>query len=405
MGYIYGDEDRPSTIWACSRKVNMKKFAHLGLLSLLITFCHGRFLNSLQPDGSHWRKLPCPNPEDILPCTCTADEDNAMDLDCSRVASEDELERVFLSTFPFTTFRNFTVVDNTYLKTLRNQALGIASFTGVYIMNSVLEVVEPDALSSSFATARVVNMQNNSISSFPFETLPSFTSLLELGLSDNSLTFPALESETLLVLDLSNNQIQNVAATAFSDVPEISEIYLGGNQISHIPTGKMGSYFHHYQHYYVVEDSHFFYLYYFVYNIRHDQHSQFTLWICYITSLLSPLVRINPFVSISIIFTLNSSHRLTLWKCYRTNVVDIGNLLPGTFAGHYNLHIVNLESNSLTYLPEGAIQLTSISPGTVNLRRNQITDIAVNSIIGRCFDNLITGEYCTVPSGVKTNVF
>ncbi|ROT76406.1 Oplophorus-luciferin 2-monooxygenase non-catalytic subunit [Penaeus vannamei] len=271
----------PPGLVRASRKVNMKKFAHLGLLSLLITFCHGRFLT--------FPKLPCPIPEDILPCTCTGDENGTMDMDCSHVVSEDELERVFSSFFPYTMFRNFTVVDNTYLKTLRNQALGIASFTGVYIMNSVLEVVEPDALSSSFATARVVNMQNNSISSFPFETLPSFTSLLELGLSDNSLTFPALESETLLMLDLSNNQIQNVAATAFLDVPEISEIYLGGNQISHIPTG--------------------------------------------------------------------------------------------TFAGHYNLHIVNLESNSLTYLPEGAIQLTSISPGTVNLRRNQITDIAVNSII------------------------
>lgn len=237
----------PPGLVRASRKVNMKKFAHLGLLSLLITFCHGRFLT--------FPKLPCPIPEDILPCTCTGDENGTMDMDCSHVVSEDELERVFSSFFPYTMFRNFTVVDNTYLKTLRNQALGIASFTGVYIMNSVLEVVEPDALSSSFATARVVNMQNNSISSFPFETLPSFTSLLELGLSDNSLTFPALESETLLVLDLSNNQIQNVAATAFLDVPEISEIYLGGNQISHIPTGKMGSYFHHYQHYYVVEDS------------------------------------------------------------------------------------------------------------------------------------------------------
>nr|XP_027212559.1 oplophorus-luciferin 2-monooxygenase non-catalytic subunit-like [Penaeus vannamei] len=221
----------PSGLVRASRKVNMKKFAHLGLLSLLITFCHGRFLT--------FPKLPCPNPEDILPCTCTGDENGTMDMDCSHVVSEDELERVFSSFFPYTMFRNFTVVDNTYLKTLRNQALGIASFTGVYIMNSVLEVVEPDALSSSFATARVVNMQNNSISSFPFETLPSFTSLLELGLSDNSLTFPALESETLLVLDLSNNQIRNVAATAFSDVPEISEIYLGGNQISHIPTADL----------------------------------------------------------------------------------------------------------------------------------------------------------------------
>ncbi|XP_063588961.1 oplophorus-luciferin 2-monooxygenase non-catalytic subunit-like [Penaeus indicus] len=215
----------------------MKTFAPVGFLLLLIPFCHGRILNSLHTEASQWRKLPCPNPDDILPCICTADEDNQMDLDCSRVASEDELERVFSSTFPFSTFRNLTIVDNTYLKTLKNQSLGIASFTGVYIMNSVLEVVESHALVNSFGTAQVINMQNNSLSSFPFETVFSFSSLVELDLSDNQLTFPAIGSESLLTLDLSNNQVDDVSASAFSATPEISEINLGGNQISQIPTG------------------------------------------------------------------------------------------------------------------------------------------------------------------------
>ncbi|XP_063588940.1 oplophorus-luciferin 2-monooxygenase non-catalytic subunit-like [Penaeus indicus] len=266
----------------------MKTFAPVGFLLLLIPFCHGRILNSLHTEASQWRKLPCPNPDDILPCICTADEDNQMDLDCSRVASEDELERVFSSTFPFSTFRNLTVVDNTYLKTLKNQSLGIASFTGVYIMNSVLEVVESHALVNSFGTAQVINMQNNLISSFPFEILPSFTSLLELDVSYNQLPFPALVSQTLLVLDLSHNQAVDVSSDAFAALPDISEIRLGGNQISVVPTG--------------------------------------------------------------------------------------------TFAGHRNLYHVDLEANALTYLPEGAIQLTSSSAGTVILRGNQIADVAVNSI-------------------------
>ncbi|XP_047472209.1 oplophorus-luciferin 2-monooxygenase non-catalytic subunit-like [Penaeus chinensis] len=215
----------------------MKKFAPVGFLLLLITFCHGRFPNSLHTEASHWRKLPCPNPEDILPCTCTADQDNRVDLDCSLVASEEELERVFSAIFPFSTFRNFTLVDNAYLKTLTDQSLGIASFTGVYIMNSVLERVESNALLNSSGTAQVINMQNNLLSSFPFETLSSFSSLVELDLSDNKLAFPALGSESLLILDLSNNLVDSVSATAFSDTPEISEINLGGNQISQIPTG------------------------------------------------------------------------------------------------------------------------------------------------------------------------
>ncbi|XP_037794357.1 oplophorus-luciferin 2-monooxygenase non-catalytic subunit-like [Penaeus monodon] len=267
------------------------------LLLLLVTFCQGsdvaglktpRFRNRAEESGSIFRKLPCPNPEDIFPCTCTADEDNRMDMDCSYIEGEEQLERVFSSTFPFSTFRNFTVVDNVFLKTLGNQSLGIASFTGVYIMNSVLEVVESRALSNSFSTAQVINMQKNVISSFPFETLPSFTSLLELDVSYNKLPFPALVSETLLVLDFSHNLVANVSSEAFAALPDISEIKLGGNQISAVPTG--------------------------------------------------------------------------------------------TFAGHRNLYHVNLESNSLTYLPEGAIQLTSSSSGTVLLRSNQIADVAVNSI-------------------------
>ncbi|XP_063588970.1 oplophorus-luciferin 2-monooxygenase non-catalytic subunit-like [Penaeus indicus] len=265
------------------------------LLLLLVTFCQGgdgaglkASRNPIEKGESIFRKLPCPNPEDIFPCTCTADESNRMDMDCSHVESEEQLERVFSSTFPFSTFRNLTVVDNVFLKTLKNQSLGIASFTSVYIINSVLEVVESHALVNSFGTAQVINMQNNLISSFPFEILPSFTSLLELDVSYNKLPFPALVSQTLLVLDLSHNQAVDVSSDAFAALPDISEIRLGGNQISVVPTG--------------------------------------------------------------------------------------------TFAGHRNLYHVDLEANALTYLPEGAIQLTSSSAGTVILRGNQIADVAVNSI-------------------------
>lgn len=91
----------PAELIRAKWKSKMKNFAPLGFLLLLITFCHGRVLNSLQTEASHWRKLPCPNPEDILPCTCTVDEDSRMDLDCSRVASEEELDRVFSSTFRY----------------------------------------------------------------------------------------------------------------------------------------------------------------------------------------------------------------------------------------------------------------------------------------------------------------
>ncbi|XP_063591339.1 oplophorus-luciferin 2-monooxygenase non-catalytic subunit-like [Penaeus indicus] len=270
----------------------------LALLLSLITFCQGgdagtpslpRFPDL--PDvakGMEFRKLPCPNPEDILPCTCTATESSEMDMDCSHVESEEQLERVFSATFPFSTFRNFTMYNNTFLTELRNQSLGIASFTGVYITNSVLEAVESYALSNSFGTAQVINMQNNLLSSFPFATVSSFTSLLELDLSDNQLTFPAIESESLLMLDLSNNLINNVSVATFSGVTQISEINMSGNQIPEIPTG--------------------------------------------------------------------------------------------TFAGHHNLYHVNLAGNKLTYVPEGAIQLTSSRPGTVILKNNNITSIAVNGI-------------------------
>ncbi|XP_047471334.1 oplophorus-luciferin 2-monooxygenase non-catalytic subunit-like [Penaeus chinensis] len=216
------------------------------LLLLLVTFCQGgdgaglensRFRNPTEKSEKNFRKLPCPNPEDIFPCTCTADESNRMDMDCSHIESEEQLERVFSSTFPFSTFRNLTVVDNVFLKTLKNQSLGIASFTGVYIINSVLERVESNALLNSFGTAQVINMQNNLISSFPFETLASFTSLLELDVSYNKLPFPALVSQTLLVLDLSYNQVVDVSSDAFATLPDISEIKLGGNQISVVPTG------------------------------------------------------------------------------------------------------------------------------------------------------------------------
>nr|XP_027212565.1 oplophorus-luciferin 2-monooxygenase non-catalytic subunit-like [Penaeus vannamei] len=215
----------------------MSRWGILALLLSLITICQGGDGGTPSHGFHGFRDLPCPNAEDILPCTCNADENSRMDMDCSHVESEEQLERVFSATFPFSTFRNFTIFNNTFLTLLRNQSLGTASFTGVYFTNSVLEMVEPYALSNSFATAQVINMQKNLLVSFPFETLPSFTSLLELDLSDNRLIVPPLESETLLMLDLSNNEITNVSATAFSAVPQLSEIDLSGNQIPQIQTG------------------------------------------------------------------------------------------------------------------------------------------------------------------------
>ncbi|ROT75235.1 Oplophorus-luciferin 2-monooxygenase non-catalytic subunit [Penaeus vannamei] len=139
----------------------------LALLFALVVLrsCEGAANNAL---GA----LPCPDPEDIYPCVCTVGTENHMTMDCSHVASEDELARVFSSNLPFTKFHRLMIEGNQKLRILREGDLGPVSFAIIKITSGFLEEVQGGALAGSHTTADTIDLSGNPLSVWPFYELP-----------------------------------------------------------------------------------------------------------------------------------------------------------------------------------------------------------------------------------------
>ncbi|XP_068223712.1 oplophorus-luciferin 2-monooxygenase non-catalytic subunit-like [Palaemon carinicauda] len=202
----------------------------------------------------------CPDPTAISPCSCSLSSEG-LNLDCSAVASEEELETALAAEFPSKDFYLFGVYGNSNLKVIHQGIFRDLTFQVIEIKVGYLEEIELGAFNGSAFTLQGINLFNNEISSFPFEEIESYQKLLSLEMTYNNLSsFPVLKSSTLLTLDLSKNPLGVIPADALQHLPslvnaifqscEISEVFSGtftglpglnyvtlfSNNISHIPT-------------------------------------------------------------------------------------------------------------------------------------------------------------------------
>ncbi|XP_071546868.1 oplophorus-luciferin 2-monooxygenase non-catalytic subunit-like [Panulirus ornatus] len=181
---------------------------------------------------------PCPSDASIHPCTCVADDQLNVDVDCSAVTGEDELREIFQNNFPSTHCRRLTIYENQNLGTLREGDLGTATFQEIWITEGALTTVQPNALSESFSTAKYLVFNYNSISEFPFSQLSSFTNLLSLDLRHNNLKgFPGLNSTTLQSLYFTKNPLGHLPVDAFVNTPALSDIQLSQTGIHDLESG------------------------------------------------------------------------------------------------------------------------------------------------------------------------
>lgn len=190
--------------------------------------------------AQHSAAVSCPVAEDISPCLCTTALDGlSLDMDCSRVLDEDQLETVFLANFPVSAFRRLTIYQNKNLQVLRNGALGNTSYEEIWITDGVLTEVQDMALSGSASTARTLVLNMNNLTIFPFAALSTFTELLSLDLRTNNLQgFPSITSPTLEVLYLSHNPLGNLPVDAFAGTPSIIDLHLSSAELTQILPGE-----------------------------------------------------------------------------------------------------------------------------------------------------------------------
>ncbi|XP_047485653.1 oplophorus-luciferin 2-monooxygenase non-catalytic subunit-like [Penaeus chinensis] len=183
------------------------------------------------------RALPCPDPADIFPCVCTTGSENHMTMDCSDLASEDELARVFSSNLPFTKFHLLKIEENQNLRVLREGDLGPASFSVIIINGGVLEEVQYGAFAGSYSTAEVIDLSRNALTEFPFYELPLFTSLSTVAVDNNVISsIPVLQSASLKDLNFGNN-IDTIFPETFANLPLLNYVILFDNNLSNVPKG------------------------------------------------------------------------------------------------------------------------------------------------------------------------
>lgn len=184
--------------------------------------------------------LPCPNPQDILPCVCSGEDQYSMDMDCSQVENEDQLARVFSANFPLTQFRQLNIKSNTNLKIIRKGDLGVVSFQQIQFTDGVLEEVQEEALSHSYSSLTYIHIYQNELSKFPFSELSLFTSLAYLNLFGNKFDqFPVMESNSLTEIELAVNLISEIPVGGFRNLPNIEAIDIHGNHIKYIYPGEI----------------------------------------------------------------------------------------------------------------------------------------------------------------------
>lgn len=183
------------------------------------------------------RKLPCPDPDDIRPCICSIGENYAMNMDCSNITSEQQLEEIFHTDFPFDNFNKLEITNNSYLEVLRAGVLGNATFTEINIKNCALHTIQDGVFAGSHATLEALRLNGNNISTTA-ENISLFTNLEYLSIQSSLLKeFPSLISPSLRILILDGNHFDSIPDNAIKLLPSLKVVSLGDCSVSEIMSG------------------------------------------------------------------------------------------------------------------------------------------------------------------------
>ncbi|CAG0905169.1 unnamed protein product [Darwinula stevensoni] len=169
------------------------------------TFVSPLFILLASIPGLTWQNL-CPDPGDILPCTSAgADADNVI-VDCSAVASSDQI---------FSTFNDaeFRLYENPAVKEIPEGAFGEISFKVIDLQASAVGSVHPSAHIPSGDRLHTLFVWSSALAEFPWDALERLTRLEVLWLEANALTtLGSFQSSSLQILQVSVNQIASSQA-------------------------------------------------------------------------------------------------------------------------------------------------------------------------------------------------
>ncbi|MPC38626.1 oplophorus-luciferin 2-monooxygenase non-catalytic subunit-like [Portunus trituberculatus] len=185
--------------------------------------------------------LPCPDKDQIMPCTCHTDTLGLMTMDCSLIHSNDELQRIFSFEFPFKHFYKL-IIDHdpndaeNILTEIHSDTFKKLTFQRVVIRGTQLQTIDENVFHDSHDTLNLFDLRNNKLSKFPFETLFLYSRLETLLLDNNN--FGALEkfgSTSLRILSIGYNSNLKFTNDVLEELPCIVTLNMDSIGLKYIP--------------------------------------------------------------------------------------------------------------------------------------------------------------------------
>ncbi|ROT75387.1 Oplophorus-luciferin 2-monooxygenase non-catalytic subunit [Penaeus vannamei] len=186
---------------------------------------------------------PCPEPEEIAPCICIAEETGDINMDCSEVQSDEELSRAFRANFPFSDLNKFTMIKSLSenkigVTRLSAATFGNVSFTNIAISHTTLNAVEDMAFSKSFEILEVLIVTYSELTFFPFDILKNCPKLRDLRVFNNQITHMSnIHSDSLEYLQVSHNPELHFNDDTFQTAPNLKDLLINTVDLQYIAPG------------------------------------------------------------------------------------------------------------------------------------------------------------------------
>lgn len=191
------------------------------------------------PTGiSREAEFPCPDAATIAPCVCTIGINSTVNLDCTLVESDEQLQAVFKEGFPTKSLYQFNMVNNSAI-TLFHDFLNGVSFEKVNLSPGpfALEAISNNFLLDINDTLNELNIVDSRLTTefFPFYLLPYMNQLESLYiLGSNIDRIPEIRAPILSTLMIQRSLVQSVEIGTFSIGAGPMSIDLSSNLINSI---------------------------------------------------------------------------------------------------------------------------------------------------------------------------
>lgn len=187
---------------------------------------------------------PCPIYTEISPCVCSQDTLYNLYMDCSQAKSDEQLQTIFTSLFPFNDFYELKIVHDpddvtNVIDEINANTFADLTFERIIITGTRLTRILDEAFADSHKTLEYLDLSNNYLNTFNFESLALYEQLHTLILDDNQ--FPQLfdlESDSLQVFSANRNPGMLMDSNNhFSRVPNLREVYLSEIGLTQLKIG------------------------------------------------------------------------------------------------------------------------------------------------------------------------